>query len=113
MLETQNEEYRTEIDKYKTIADNSIPFHQVEKIKIQYHAEIQALKEEIAALQTRPHNERNAGRKRKATPEQIEYILSLSADGHSQVKIAKILTEQTGGKWNKSTVRNIIISAKI
>lgn len=71
------------------------------------------LREQITATPIRPHNERNAGRKHKATSEQVQYILSLFSEGHSQVKIAKILSEQSGDKWNKSTVRNIIISAKI
>ena len=70
------------------------------------------LEEQIAALETRPHNERGAGRKHKATSEQREHILSLFSSGVSQNKIARIITEQTGEKWNKTTVRNIIIASK-
>jgi len=111
-LEIQNEEYIAAIDKLEIAASDKISFHEVEKIRREYLSKISALEEQRSALRIRPHNERGAGRKYKATPEQVEYILSLSADGHSQVKIAKILTEQSGEKWNKSTVRNIIISAK-
>ena len=111
-LETLNEEYTATIDKLEIAASNKISFHEVEKIRREYLSKISALEEQRSALRIRPHNERGAGRKYKATPEQVEYILSLSADGHSQVKIAEILTGQTGNKWNKSTVRNIIISAK-
>lgn len=111
-LESQADEYRSVIEKYKTSAANFIPFHEVEKIKRELYGEIQALKSELARPQICTHNERGAGRKRKATQEQVNYILSLHADGCSQMKIAKILTEQSGGKWNKSTVRNIIIAAK-
>ena len=70
------------------------------------------LEEQIAALENRPHNERGAGRKHKATPEQREHILSLFSSGVSQNKIARILSEQTGVRWNKTTVRNIIIASK-
>ena len=111
-LETRNEEYTATIDKLEIAASNKISFHEIEKIRREYLSKISALEQQIAALRIRPHNERGAGRKSKATPKQVEYSLSLSADGHSQIKIAEILTGQTGDKWNKSTVRNIIISAK-
>ena len=77
-----------------------------------YDKEIDKLEKEIATLKTRTHNERGAGRKHRATPEQREYIISLSTQGVSQNKIAGIMTNQTGAKWNKTTIRNIIITAK-
>lgn len=111
-MKTQNEEYTAAIDKLKIAASNKISFHEVEKIRQEYLSKISALENRLSATQIRPHNERNAGRKRKAKPEQALQILSLHADGLSHVKIAKILTEQSGDKWNKSTVRNIIIAGK-
>lgn len=110
-MTTQNEEYAATIDKLKIAASNKISFHEVEKIRQEYLSKISALESRLSATQIRPYNERGAGRKRRATPEQVEQILSLSADGYSQVKIARILTEQTGDNWNKSTVRNIILTA--
>ena len=86
--------------------------HQVKRICQLYNDYISELEEEIAALQTRPHNERGAGRKHKATPEQREYIISLFSQGISQNKIARMMTEQTGSQWNKTTIRNMIIAEK-
>ena len=74
---------------------------------------VKRIKEErITILQIRPHNERGAGRKHRATSEQREYIISLSYQGISQNKIAGIISNQTGEKWNRTTIRNIIIVAK-
>jgi uncharacterized coiled-coil protein SlyX len=73
---------------------------------------VSKLEEENASLKTRPHNERGAGRKHKATPEQREQILLLSSQGINHNRIARMMTEQTGGKWNKTTIRNIVIAAK-
>jgi len=90
-----------EIEKYQAKLSATFSSHEVNK-----------LQEEIAALKKRPRNERGAGRKPKATPEQRDYIISLFSQGISQNKIAKIMTEQTGDQWNKTTIRNMIISAK-
>ena len=90
--------------------------HQVKKLCQLYNDYITELEEEIAVLKSnlpyRPHNERGAGRKHKATTEQRKYILSLYEQGVSQHQIARMMTERTGGKWNKTTIRNIIIAAK-
>jgi predicted nucleic acid-binding Zn-ribbon protein len=101
-----------EAEKYKAELSNSFPSHRVEKVKQYYEDIISKLEDEVAVLQARPHNERGAGRKHRATPEQRDCILSLFSSGISQNQIARMMTEQTGGKWNKTTVRNIIISAK-
>jgi len=60
-------------------------------------AENDVLKEKISVF-----NERGARRKHRATPEQREHIISLSYQGVSQNKIADIMTNQTGEKWNKT-----------
>jgi chromosome segregation ATPase len=102
-----------EAEKHKIELSNSFPSHRVEKVKRYYEGIISKLEDEVAALQSRPHNERGAGRKHKATPEQRDYILSLFSSGISQNQIARMMTEQTGEKWNKTTIRNIVVSEKI
>ena len=105
------EQLNAEIKKYKVQLTDTFSSHQVKNLQQQFNKYISELENEIAALKNRPHNERGAGRKHKATSEQRNYILSLFEQGISQYKIARMMTEQTGGKWNKTTVRNIIIAA--
>ena len=111
-LEGKIERLKSEIEKNKTELSKSFSSHKVEKLREYYEKYIDELEEQLAAPQTRIHNERGAGRKHKATPKQREYIISLFSQGVSQYKIARMMTEQTGGKWNKTTVRNIIIAGK-
>jgi len=106
------EELEELIEDYQHKLSNSYSSHKVKQVRQGYEEHISALEKEIDTLQNRPHNERGAGRKHKATPAQTDYILSLFSQGISQNKIAQMMTEQTGGKWNKTTIRNIIIRAK-
>jgi len=75
-------------------------------------AEITELRRQLANAKKKPHNERGAGRSRKATAEQINFILFLRAEGKSYDYIAHALTEKYGGKWNKTNVRNTVIAEK-
>jgi len=75
-------------------------------------AEIADLKSRLVEKCIRPCNERGAGRKRKATSEQVQLILSLKMEGKSYRHIASVLSAKYGGNWNKSTVRNAHLSAK-
>jgi len=109
-LEKQIELLNIEIEKYKFKLANSFSSHQVNKVRQYYDNYISEIESEIAALQNRPHNERGAGRKRKATPEQIEMILSLVNQGKSYYAIAKILSDEYNERWNKTTVRNTVLS---
>lgn len=111
-LEQQVGDLETSLEKHKPTTSPNLFSHEIESLRQQHSLEIAKLEQKITALQIRPHNERGAGRKQKATPEQRDFILSLFSQGVSQVKIAKILAEQSGEKWNKSTVRNIILSVK-
>ena len=118
-LQAENAELRdkivhleNEIEKYKSRLAKYISPEKFKKHFQSLSNYATDLEEQIAILETRPHNERGAGRKHKATPEQREHILSLFSSGVSHNKIARMMTEQTGGKWNKTTVRNIIIASK-
>ena len=75
-------------------------------------AEIAEIRGLLTAASIRPHNERVAGRKRKATPEQARLILLLKNHGESYAQIARTLTGLFGGDWNKYTVRNTHLSLK-
>ena len=74
--------------------------------------EIEDLNRRLAAASVRPHNERGAGRKQRATPEQAALIHSLRMNGGSYGSIAHALTKQFGGEWNKTTVRNNFMAGK-
>jgi predicted nucleic acid-binding Zn-ribbon protein len=108
-----------EVEELKTKLANMLSDEKIKQVCDFYGEEISKLndavsklEEENASLKTRPHNERGAGRKYKATPEQREQILLLSSQGINHNQIARMMTEQTGGKWNKTTIRNIVISAR-
>jgi len=75
-------------------------------------AEIAELTQQIPTINTRPHNERGAGRKYRATPEQRALILSLKKDGVGYGGIARILSERYGAAWNKTTVRNTVLAER-
>ena len=110
-FEKKIELLNAEIEKYKTKLTNTYSSHQVDKVRQVYDNFISELESEIAALKDRPHNERGAGRKRKATPEQFAMILSLINQGKSYYSIAKILSTEYNKLWNKTTVRNTVLSA--
>ena len=126
-LQSENRRLQTELEQLQTRED----FHRttilslnqgVEKLRDHLlsqeqdisakDAEISDLAQRLAAVSTRPYNERGAGRKRKATLEQILLIRSLRMEGKSYGAIARILTEQYGDKWNRATVRNTFIAEK-
>lgn len=100
----------------KLIADKEAEIADLEARLVNYvHIEkynqlIERLEKAEYIAKNRLHNERGAGRKPKATEEQGSYILKLYADGHNFNQIAKIMTEKTGSKWNRVTVRNIVIA---
>ena len=75
-------------------------------------AEIAELTRQLATVSARPHNERGAGRKYRATPEQRALILSLKNDGLGYGSIASILSERYGTAWNKTTIRNTVLAEK-
>lgn len=87
-----------EIIKYKNITiENSIT-------NIEHNRQKKILQDEISELKrtvnnSRPiktHNERNAGRKPRATAELLNGLKSLQNQGFSHSKIAKSMTETTG-----------------
>ena len=109
-LEKQIEHLKTENKKYKLQLSDSFSSHKVKNVCQLYDEQIAKFEEEIAALQIRPHNERGAGRKRKATPAQTEMILSLVNQGKSYYSIAKILSTEYNEPWNRTTIRNLVIA---
>ena len=111
-LQAENAEFEDKVAELEARLSNSLSSAHVKMMYQKFNDYITELEEEIAVLKNRPHNERGAGRKHKATPEQREHIISLFSSGISQNKIARMMTEQTGDQWNKTTIRNIIIAGK-
>jgi hypothetical protein len=72
------------------------------------------IKELTARLenQTKTSTKNKAGRKSKATDENVAEITRLRNEGYSYAGIAKIITESSGEYICKSTVANIIKSKK-
>ena len=73
---------------------------------------IKDLMAKIEMLKKKPpiiHNERNAGRKQKATPEQINQVMELHNAGFSLSQILK----QLNMPWHKGTIKNIIDREKL
>ena len=87
-------------------------FQEFEQKMIEQAAEIKSLRRQLDDAKKKPRNERGAGRSRKTTPEQVNFILSLRTEGKSYSFIANALTEKYGGKWNKTNVRNAIITSE-
>lgn len=109
-LQTEIDVLEVELEKRSRDNLEQSFLHQLGELKAKHSTETATLHQKICDLQIHPHNERGAGRKEKATPERKELIIKLFSKGISQNKIARILTEQSGEKWNKTTVRNIIIA---
>ena len=79
------------------------------KIKMQeYEEQIEQLTSKLSVLENPAHNERGAGRKSKATEENVSEILRLRDEGLSYSQIAGILTENNGEYISKSTVAKIV-----
>ena len=127
VLQTENKRLQTEFERlqcreesYKStisVLNQGVENFREQLLSFQQETEDQAaeiaeLRRQLADAKINPHNERGAGRSRKATPEQINLILSLRAEGKSYSYIAHALTEKYGGKWNKTNVRNTVTSEK-
>jgi len=117
-FEQKNEEQATEIESlHRQLVDAEFKAHNerfqgFEQKMIEQAAEIKSLRRQLDDAKKKPRNERGAGRSRKTTPEQVDFILSLRTEGKSYSFIANALTEKYGGKWNKTNVRNAIITSE-
>jgi len=111
-LQHENNALHDKITSLEARLANSFPSHKVKEVCQEFNNYIDTLESELSALKNRPRNERGAGRKRKATSEQVALILSLSDEGKSHSAIAKILSTEYNEPWNKTTVRNVVLAAK-
>jgi len=105
------EELKSALQKAEEIAEASAKYTAslVETVR-RKDAEIAEISGLLTAASIRPHNERVAGRKRKATQEQARMILLLKNEGKSYAQIARTLIDLFGGDWNRFTVRNTHLS---
>lgn len=87
-----------------------------ERITIQEHEKALALLEEkhaqeIAEInnrQSKEHNERGAGRKKKATNQVILRVLELRQEGLSQQELSKAILEELGIIISRTTIGEIV-----
>lgn len=87
-----------------------------ERITIQEHEKALSLlqekhAQELAEInnhQSKGHNERGAGRKKKATNQVILRVLELRREGLSQQKISKSIFEEFGMVISRTTVGEIV-----
>lgn len=87
-----------------------------ERVTIQEHEKALALLQEkhaqelaeINNRQSQKHNERGAGRKKKATNQVILRVLELRQEGLSQQKISKAIYEELGIVISRTTVGEIV-----
>ena len=63
---------------------------------------------EIKNSQSKTHNERGAGRKKKATNEVIARVLQLKSEGISQANIASTVSAEFGLAISRTTVGEIV-----
>lgn len=63
---------------------------------------------EINNQQIRQHNERGAGRKKKATKQVIQRVLELRTEGLSQANISKAVEAELGVTISRTTVGEIV-----
>jgi len=126
-LQIENKQLRTELERLQcreelnksTISayNEGVEKYREQLLSFQQETEEQAteiteLRRQLDAAKMKPRNERGAGRNRKATPEQINLILSLRTEGKSYEHIAHAMTEKYGGSWNKTNIRNTAIAEK-
>ena len=86
---------------------------QINQLKSDYSKlikENKSLKNQLQKIKEPPkiHNEHGAGRKSKATTENVAEILQLRSERYSYSQIANILTENSGEYISKSTVAKIV-----
>lgn len=62
----------------------------------------------IKNQQKKPHNERGAGRKRRATKEVIQRVIELREEGLSQQNIVHIVSDELGISISRTTVSEIV-----
>lgn len=87
-----------------------------ERITIQDHEKALTLlqekhEQELAEInnrQSQKHNERGAGRKKKATNQVILRVLELRQEGLSQQKISKAIFEELGIVISRTTIGEIV-----
>lgn len=87
-----------------------------ERITLQEHEKALALLQEkhaqelakINNRQLKKHNERGAGRRKKATNQVVLRVLELRQEGLSQQKISKVILEELGIAISRTTVGEIV-----
>ncbi len=97
-----------QIKDLKKQLENAIPKAEHERILAALHSEYKHKLSEIKIRQSKPRNERGAGRKRVASKAIAARVIELHTDGLSQAKIAAALADEFGIKIGRTVVGEII-----
>jgi len=109
-MEYYKQELRALQDRYCVLVNQSSrELREKDEYINELRKENERLKQKLrlAEQNTPSHNARGAGRKSKATPENIAEVLRLRNEGYSYGNIADAITRATGEYICKSTVAKI------
>lgn len=108
----REKEYTTklnrQIDRLREQLRNTISVVEHERLLAVAQCRYETELTEIKNQQQRLHNERGAGRKRKATKEVVQRVLALREEGLSQQNIAHAVSEELGVTISRTTVGEIV-----
>lgn len=108
----REKEYTTrlnrQIDCLRDQLRNTISLAEHEKLLAAVKGDYDAKLTEIKIQHQKPHNERGAGRKRKATKEMMERVKALHVKGLSQQNIAQAVSDELGISISRTTVGEIV-----
>lgn len=108
----REKEYTTklnrQIDRLRDQLRNTISVVEHEKQLALVQREYEGKLMEIKNQQKKSHNERGAGRKRKATKEVVQRVMALREEGLSQQAIALTVSDELGISISRTTVGEIV-----
>ncbi len=96
------------IDRMREQLQNCITLKEHEDILARMHRQHEMELTEIKKQQKPKHNERGAGRKKKATDQVILRVLELHKTGLSQENISRLISSELGIKISRTTVGEIV-----
>lgn len=108
----REKEYTTklnrQIDRLREQLRNTISLSEHERFLAATQRKYETVLTEIKNQHKKPHNERGAGRKRKATKEVIQRVMVLREKGLSQQNIAHAVSYELGITISRTTVGEIV-----
>lgn len=96
------------IDRMREQLQNRITLKEHQDILTRMQRQHEIEMAEIKNRQKSKHNERGAGRKKKATDQVILRVLELHKTGLSQENISRLISDELGIKISRTTVGEIV-----